>query len=430
MNTNLAISVKALSKRYRIGEQVSTNDSLAQSFMNIFVNPIKNFQRLKGLATFHDEENTIWAVEDVTFDVPMGQSIGLIGKNGSGKSTLLKMLSRVAEPTSGEAKMIGRTASLLEVGTGFHPELTGRDNVFLNGAVLGMARADVLRQFDEIVEFSGVGRFIDTPVKRYSSGMKVRLGFAVAAHLETDILLVDEVLAVGDAEFQKRCLNKMDEVGGEGRTVVFVSHHMPSVARLCSRCILLDSGRLIVDGETPSVIRRYSEQFLSIGTVRSWANEQRPGDDLVRLNLVAVSVAGLPVEQMIDVRDQVEISLSFDVFTGGKKITPAIHVFDGQGSWVFASIDIDPEWHGRPRPAGKYSAKVTVPGNIFAEGTYTLGVSISSINPMVDHLFETECVAFSVFDPVEGDSARGQFTGVFPGALRPKLIWENEYSPS
>lgn len=260
-NADVAIRVENLSKRYRIGLKEEIHDTLVGAVLDLFTRPVRNLRRLRRLSTFngngHDLEDIIWALKDVSFDVKQGEVLGIIGRNGAGKSTLLKIVSRITEPTKGRVEIHGRVASLLEVGTGFHPELTGRENVYLNGAVLGMTRAEIERKFDEIVDFAGVERFIDTPVKRYSSGMQVRLGFAVAAHLEPEILLVDEVLAVGDAEFQKKCLGKMERVARGGRTVLFVSHNMNAIQTLCSRVIWLDSGTIIGQGEVLEQVESY-----------------------------------------------------------------------------------------------------------------------------------------------------------------------------
>ena len=250
--TEYAIRVEQLGKRYRIGER-ETYRALRDTLTNAVTAPLR---RLRS-GDRSRADNTIWALRDVSLDVGRGEVLGVIGHNGAGKSTLLKILSRITEPTEGRAEVHGRVGSLLEVGTGFHPELTGRKNIFLNGAILGMKRAEIARRFDEMVAFAGVERFIDTPVKRYSSGMYLRLAFAVAAHLEPEILLVDEVLAVGDAAFQKKCLGRMSEVAREGRTVLFVSHNLPSVENLCQKVVIIDGGRLVMEGDPVSCIAAY-----------------------------------------------------------------------------------------------------------------------------------------------------------------------------
>ncbi len=258
--SDTTINVKNLSKRYRIGLKEEMYDSLLGKISSWVLSPLTNFGRIQKLSRFKnkgDGEDIIWALNDISFDVQHGEILGIIGRNGAGKSTLLKILSRIVEPTAGTALLYGRVASLLEIGTGFHKELSGRENIYLNGTILGMKRDEIKAKFDEIVEFSEIGKFIDTPVKRYSSGMYVRLAFAVAAHLDPEILIVDEVLAVGDAAFQKKCLGKMSDTANSGRTVLFVSHNMHTIQSLCTRAILLDEGKIIKDGNTHEVVSNY-----------------------------------------------------------------------------------------------------------------------------------------------------------------------------
>jgi len=278
---DLAIRVENLSKRYRIGGRQKRYKRFTETVMDTLSAPIR---RLRNLGKPTPPEEIIWALKDVSFEVKRGEVLGIIGRNGAGKTTLLKILSRITEPTEGRAEIHGRVGSLLEVGTGFHPELTGRENVYLNGAILGMHRAEIDRKFDEIVEFSGVEKFLDTPVKRYSSGMYVRLAFAVAAHLEPEIMLVDEVLAVGDAQFQKKCLGKMGDVAQEGRTVLFVSHNMGAIENLCQRSVLLESGSVAGIGDTSSVVRTYLEKVLpfAIEKVPLAQRANRSGNGKVR----------------------------------------------------------------------------------------------------------------------------------------------------
>ena len=284
--SDVAITVEGLGKRYRIAHSHDRYGRLTESLWNAVRAPLIAIRGRAGQTT-----EWIWALRDVSFELRRGDVVGVIGRNGAGKTTLLKVLSRITEPSAGSATLRGRVGSLLEVGTGFHPELTGRENMYLSGAVLGMRRAEINRKFDEIVEFAGIEQFLDTPVKRYSSGMQVRLGFAVAAHLETEILFVDEVLAVGDAEFQKKCLGKMSEIGQAGRTVIFVSHSMPAMLRLCDRAILLDQGRVVTAGPTHAVVRTYLESDLGRTSERRWDDPATaPGDDVARLR----SVPGAP----------------------------------------------------------------------------------------------------------------------------------------
>jgi lipopolysaccharide transport system ATP-binding protein len=288
MKAPVVIDAENLSKRYRIGLKDEMHDSVVREMLDLLASPIKNFRRLRNLYSFSDsaehERDIIWAVRDMSFRVTQGEVVGIIGRNGSGKTTLLRLLSGITDPTGGRAEIFGRVGALLAVGTGFHKELTGRENVYLNGTILGMRKREIDAKFDEIVDFSGVETFIDTPVKRYSSGMLVRLGFAVAAYLEPEILMIDEVLAVGDAEFQRKCLGKMDEVARGGRTVLFVSHNMESIAGLCQRTIHIDGGRIVADGPSDEVIRDYlASMYHVIDTTSLAERRDRAGDGTLRI---------------------------------------------------------------------------------------------------------------------------------------------------
>jgi len=294
------IQVKGLSKQYHIGLREKTNRTFREAVTDAFTAPVRNFRNLRRLTKVeNDNPAVIWALRDVSFDVQPGEVVGIIGRNGAGKSTLLKILSRITEPTSGEIRLHGRVASLLEVGTGFHPELTGRENIYLNGIILGMRKHEVDRKFDEIVAFSEIEKFLDTPVKRYSSGMYVRLAFAVAAHLEPEILLVDEVLAVGDAAFQKKCLGKLKDVSGTGRTTFYVSHNMGSIVDLCTKAILLDKGTLKVSGPPSGIV----EEYLSANSNKSFVDltrwyEERSGNGPLKLSFIeTINQSGRPVSQ-------------------------------------------------------------------------------------------------------------------------------------
>lgn len=302
--SSLAIDVQGLSKRYRLGRAEQHHESLPARLLHLVKAPVRNFMQLRSLSHFKDEasDDILWALRDISFQVKHGEVVGLIGRNGAGKSTLLKVLSRITAPTSGRARLYGRVSSLLEVGTGFHAELTGRENMYLNGTILGMSKAEIDRKFDEIVAFSGIERFIDTPVKRYSSGMKVRLGFAVAAHLEPEILLVDEVLAVGDVAFQKKCLGKMENVASEGRTVIFVSHHMNMIQALCHRAILLEDGQVSVDADVDTSVRAYlAEAQAAAESTAIRDRVDRAGDDHVRFQSVDFidPETGVPLDALI-----------------------------------------------------------------------------------------------------------------------------------
>jgi lipopolysaccharide transport system ATP-binding protein len=272
---NLAISVQNLSKRYRIGAKVRKSDTLFDKLSDTLLAPIKNFKEIRSLSRFESiiENNVFYALKNLNFEVERGEVLGIIGHNGAGKSTLLKILSRITEPTEGEIKIYGRLSALLEVGTGFHPELTGRDNIYMNGTILGMTKKEINQKFDEIVAFSGNESFIDTPVKFYSSGMKVRLGFSVAAHLNPEILVVDEVLAVGDAEFQRKCIGKMQSAAESGRTVLFVSHDMSAIERLCHKVILLDKGEIIYRNTPIETTKKYILGLSSSSQEKGWPKD-------------------------------------------------------------------------------------------------------------------------------------------------------------
>ncbi|MGA3029996.1 MAG: ABC transporter ATP-binding protein [Candidatus Limnocylindrales bacterium] len=420
--TNIAIQATGLSKRYTIGVQRDPYGRLTEVLWSSLTSPF-NRKRAKQ----HRDE--FWALRDVSFDVPRGSVMGIIGRNGAGKSTLLKILSRITEPTLGRAELRGRVGSLLEVGTGFHPELSGRENVLLSGAILGMKRTEIVRKFDEIVAFADIGQFIDTPVKRYSSGMQVRLGFAVAAFLEPEILFIDEVLAVGDAEFQKKCLGKMSEIGESGRTIVFVSHSMPAILRLCNRAILLDHGGVVVDGPTLEVVRRYLESGPGRTSSREWTDPaSAPGDDVARLKSVrVVSADGGPPEE-IDIRRPIDIEVEYWTKAPGD-LRPSVnlHFYNDEGVCLFINNDWnDRQWWSASRRPGLVRAVCHIPGNFLAEGRVVVTAVVSTYNPTIVHAIEREAVAFVVVDRTEGDGVRGVLANEFPGVVRPMLDWHVE----
>jgi lipopolysaccharide transport system ATP-binding protein len=413
-----AITTDALSKRYRIGELQRGYGTLRDSLAGLV--------RKVGRPHRHREE--IWALRDVGFEVREGEVVGVIGRNGAGKSTLLKVLTRITAPTAGRAEIRGRVGSLLEVGTGFHPELTGRENVYLNGAVLGMKRREIQRKFDDIVEFSGIGQFLDTPVKRYSSGMYVRLAFSVAAHLEPEILLVDEVLAVGDADFQRRCLGRMEDFGESGRTVLFVSHNMQTISQLCDRAMLLQGGSVVADGPSSDVVAQYLQSVHGSGSSRFWpVLAEAPGDDLVRLRSVRVVDEDGDTVSAVDVRRPVGIEIAFTVIRDGIPILPKIKVRDRQGDVAFNAMDTNTRWD-EPTAPGDYTATVWIPGNLLNEGLTSVDVGIVSLAApkLHPHAGAVDAVSFHVQDPGDGDSARGRFTGQYRGVVRPLLEWTVE----
>jgi lipopolysaccharide transport system ATP-binding protein len=432
--SELAIRAEGLGKKFRLGEReryMALRDTLTRAAAA----PFRALSRLaSGQSPLRrSERKEFWALTDVCFEIAPGEVVGLIGRNGAGKSTLLKILSCIVEPTTGRALLRGRVGSLLEVGTGFHPELTGRENIYLNGTILGMGRCEIQRKFDEIVGFAEVEQFLDTPVKQYSSGMYMRLAFAVAAQLEPEILLVDEVLAVGDSSFQKKCIGRMGEVGREGRTIVFVSHSMTAITRLCSRAILLDRGRVIADGPAPEVTAAYLRSDLGTMAHRSWPDPATaPGDRAVRLRSVSVIADDGASRATIDIRRPVIIEMAYDVLQPGYIPIPNFHLYNEEGVCVFVTADNAPEWRRSPKPVGCYVSRVTVPGNFLSEGTLVVDAAISTMDPVTVHAHEREAVAFQVIDSIDGDSMRGDYGGSIPGVVRPQLDWQTivENKPS
>jgi lipopolysaccharide transport system ATP-binding protein len=370
-----------------------------------------------------DEE--FWALKDVNFEIQQGDRVGIIGRNGAGKSTLLKVLSRITEPTNGSIRIKGRVASLLEVGTGFHPELTGRENVYLNGAILGMEKTEIKRKFDEIVAFAEIERFLDTPVKRYSSGMYVRLAFAVAAHLEPEVLIVDEVLAVGDSNFQKKCLGKMETVANEGRTVLFVSHSMETVNRLCNTTILLENGSVKSSGRTEQVIHDYLKSDFGTTARRSWSHlDKAPGNDVARLMEVNAHNEDGKVTDNFDITKPVGITMIYEVLKSDAVFTHSINLFNENGVHILSSHDLTSEMRKEPRAKGYYSSTMWVPGNFLSEGMVAVSVALIEPDPFIIYFHELDAVAFNVTDSINGLSARGNYVHHFPGVVRPILTWE------
>jgi len=417
------ISIANLGKRYVIGHQRAAGDGIRHVVEDAMRAPVKWLRSRASNKARQREE--FWALKDISFEVKQGEVVGIIGRNGAGKSTLLKILSRITEPTIGRIEIEGRVASLLEVGTGFHPELTGRENIFLNGAILGMSRVEIKRKFDEIVSFSEIEKFLDTPVKRYSSGMYVRLAFAVAAHLEPEILIVDEVLAVGDIQFQKKCLGKMESVARTGRTVIFVSHNIGAITQLCSRAILLDKGSLVDSGDAAKVANRYLNDATNRQTAMSWPDQsQAPGNESVRLKSVRVVVDdGTTLLDGVDVRDPVGVEIEYTVGKSGVVFAPSLHLHNGEGIQIFLSIDLEEDWVRTPRQCGTYTSVAWIPGNFLNIGTHYVSVACSRLDTHELHFFEQQVVAFNVVETDAGDSARGDFSGSLPGTIRPMLEW-------
>jgi len=423
---DIAIRVQNLSKQYQIGQR-RRHDTLRDKLTDTIYTSIQTL--LNRQKKINDQsDNTIWALKDVSFEVKRGEVIGIIGPNGAGKSTLLKIITGVTEPTEGYVDVYGRVGSLLEIGTGFHSELTGRENIYLNGAILGMKKAEIQRKFDEIVAFSEIEKFLDTPVKHYSSGMYMRLAFAVAAHLEPEILLVDEVLSVGDASFQKKCFAKMEEIRHEGRTVLFVSHSMAAITRLCERTILIEEGEVSADGPSHQVVSFYLSSGNGTTAERIWPDpEKAPQGEVVRLCAVRVrSVEGHLIDT-IDITQPLRVEMEYEVLKPGYILMPHFAFSNEEGMLAFSAHDLDPVWRRRPRPTGLYVSTVWIPGNLLAEGTFFVGAGIDTIDPITFQFYEYDAVAFQVNDSFERDSARGDYTGEMGGILRPMLKWSTQY---
>jgi homopolymeric O-antigen transport system ATP-binding protein len=418
---DLVLRADGVGKRYRVGEREPYR-ALRDVITGLFTAPARRLRR--GGA--HPERDLIWALEDVSFRVRRGEVLGLIGANGAGKSTLLKVLSRITEPTAGEIAIRGRVGSLLEVGTGFHPELTGRENILLNGTILGMRRAEIVGHFDEIVEFSGVERFLDTPVKRYSSGMQVRLAFAVAAYLQPEILLVDEVLAVGDAEFQQKCLGKMQDVTRRGRTVIFVSHNLAAVRSLCPRSLVLEDGHLVFDGETPAAIERYLGREPSDGAVVEGLELERR---LVKKRVYGESpLFGCDRISVLDVTgtsttrfgsdEEITIAVDYTVLRPVPSFRVLVTLTDAEGNTVLRTETIDdPDVQTRLDP-GVYRSQVILPRQLFGDARLDLNVSlISEVNQILDY---AALARIEVHFTGHGANMRGK------AYLRPPLQWLTE----
>jgi lipopolysaccharide transport system ATP-binding protein len=420
---HVVMRAEHVSKRYRIGAREPYR-ALRDVISNSLTAPLRRARQGPATPTEY-----IWALEDISFDVERGDVLGLIGANGAGKSTLLKVLSRITEPTEGQVTIRGRVGSLLEVGTGFHPELTGRENIFLNGTILGMRNAEIRRRFDEIVEFSGMVKFLDTPVKRYSSGMQVRLAFAVAAHLEPEILLVDEVLAVGDAEFQAKCLGKMRDVTREGRTVLFVSHNLGAVRSLCPRALVLEKGKLVFDGDTATGIQRYLGSGVGgrSGTVEGEQLQARltksrlysPTPFFECSRIAVLDRAGAPSTSFRS-DEEITIAVDYECFRPASQFRVLVVLSDRDGTALFRTESIDDGDGKEPvgLEPGAYRSSVTIPANLF--GDVELDVSVSLVSEVMQVLDFESVLEFGVEFQGHNGNLRSK------ALLRPALSWQTE----
>jgi lipopolysaccharide transport system ATP-binding protein len=414
------ITVENLSKKYIIRHQ---RKEIYVALRDVIANAVK--KGIKKLAprshggNIDPAREEFWALKDIGFEIQQGDRLGIIGRNGAGKSTLLKVLSRITEPTTGRITISGRVASLLEVGTGFHPELTGRENVSLSGAILGMSKAEIKKKFDEIVAFAEVEKFLDTPVKRYSSGMYVRLAFAVAAHLEFETLIVDEVLAVGDASFQKKCLGKMAEVGKDGRTVLFVSHNMATISNLCKKGIVLKEGKLLFQGDMSEAVLAYYQDIRSGDGGCSQRGKRYESENA---QLLSAELIRPEENDEITIHDELTIRMKYRLKNSiDGKCVPNFHVYRADGTCVFV---VSPE-SADYLPPGDYCTDCKIPGNFLNEGAYFVGVALTSVmqNYYADDYFDPNAIMFNVIDPMTEESRRYGYAGPMPGVIRPRLVW-------
>ena len=425
-----AISIENLSKKYILRHTsqeryVALRDVIARSARGLG-HRLRQYAGGNWRGTKRDPNiEDFWALKDINLKIEQGERVGIIGRNGAGKSTLLKILSRITTPTTGKVAIRGRLASLLEVGTGFHPELTGRENIFLNGSLLGMSKREMRSKFEEIVHFADVEKFLDTPVKRYSSGMYVRLAFAVAAHLEPEILVVDEVLAVGDAAFQRKCLGKMEDISKQGRTLLFVSHNMATITSLCRKTVLLEAGKVKQVGPTSEVVMSYYTNGLSSPAYIDYTLSGKcPGDRHAQLLSGAVYNTHNEPTIEVAITETVTIEMRFNITeAAGFKFEPNFHFFTADGVCAFFSVDTVRQTYTN----GIYVARCRVPANYLNEGSYFVGLALTSFEKGVHvHFYEKSALCFNVFDPIEGVPTRSGWVGPIPGVVRPLLHWSTE----
>lgn len=455
---SLAISVEDVTKLYRLGE---INRGQLFGDVRRWVYNRFNISRTIGDPEIEIEQepnapDVFYALKDISFDIKHGETVGFIGANGAGKSTLLKLISRITLPSTGTIRVNGRVGSLLEVGTGFHPELTGRDNVFMNGAILGMNRQEVRSKFDDIVSFAGVEKFIDTPVKRYSSGMYVRLAFSVAAFLEPEILIVDEVLSVGDQQFQNKCINRLQEVIKQGRTVLFVSHGAGLIRKICTRAICLKQGQIICDADPSTALDYYQQSQKAVLTLPSeeidtttdeaseapeeqespvpkpspvntseciFIENNQPGDDVVKIQGCRILNGDGKLIKTARTNEDIIFEMDFRVLQDGYHLRPGANVYDELGNALFWTADTEPRLQTQSLPIGNYSATFVIPGDFLAPGMISFGAGVGE--PVgIAHAYASDCVLLLVEDDMSESSVRGGYMGPLSGFVRPRLTWK------
>lgn len=414
--SNTIIKVENLSKRYRLGLKEKQAKTLAGQIANLIKSPWQNFKKLRELSRFNKEDDSIfWALKDINFEVKEGEVVGIIGKNGAGKSTLLKILSQITDPTSGKIEIQGRVASLLEVGTGFHPELSGRENVYMNGTILGMTKREIDSKLDEIIDFSGIEKFIDTPVKFYSSGMKVRLGFSVAAHLEPEILIIDEVLSVGDFEFQSKCLGKMEDVSkNEGRTVLFVSHNLEAVSTLCTRSILLENGKNTFEGSAKEGVNYYINKFKGKGSFNKvWSLQSCPGEFPIKVKSIQI-LNGPKEGEAIGREQELLIKTEFWTLENKLKINLSLHLYAITGECI---LNVFSQLPAPSLNIGLHTSLCRIPGKLLNEGSFSISMMFVKDSSIIlynlDHALQ--------FELVEKNRIESSWYGKIPGFVHPEV---------
>ncbi len=423
---DIVIHVDNLGKLYRIGSADDRDKTFREALSDMALAPFRRIRNAFSPPISNDLNSSefIWALKDVSFEVKCGEVIGIIGRNGAGKSTLLKILARITEPTEGRARIHGRIGSLLEVGTGFHSELTGEENIYLSGTILGMSSSEISRKFNEIVTFAEVEKFINTPVKYYSSGMYMRLAFAVAAHLEPEILVVDEVLAVGDAQFQKKCLGKMEDVSKEGRTVLFVSHNMTAINYLCSRGILLQNGRIIIYDEVKTVVQKYLSLNEELSSEMIWHRNNAPGNDFIKLMKSYFVDAEYNKIDFAFINQELGFCVEYEVLYDVPFFTHGINVFNQMEVHLFTSHDDHAYEKTNEIKKGYYQTVVWVPANLLQSGDIEFSFACLRYNPFEILFHEKELVRIKMIEPMETSTRNEDYRGELPGLVRPKLNWD------
>ncbi len=407
------IEIKGLGKKYKLAEvqrYLALRDIISNAGKQLF--------------SKRKQENEFWALQDINLAIEPGDRVGIIGRNGAGKSTLLKILSKITPPTTGKIKLRGRIASLLEVGTGFHPELTGRENIYLNGSILGLKKTEINKQLDGIISFSGLEKFIDTPLKHFSSGMQMRLAFSVAAHLEPDILLIDEVLAVGDMEFQKKCLGKMEEVSKkDGRTILFVSHNVSYISGLCNKCILLNEGKLVKKGTTAEVVNEYVNKIATLLSSESNGKNSSTNEIAMLTGIKTVDCNG-NAKDIFSANEKLGIEMSYEVKEPGHILWLGYNIHNQEGINVFDTHNVNTSLYNEPHERGIYKAVAWIPGNLLNTGLYFVSCAVFNHMEQVIYFHEKDILTFGISEVFDEATARGMSPGDFPGVVRPLLNWE------